>query len=345
MATSAPFYYGWLVLGVGGLATFAGTGISQSVLGGIQNLIFEDMGWDRSTIAFAVTAGTWTSGLISPLFGRVADRYGPRGLMPLAALVAGVSFLALSGIQEVWHFYLAFIIGRAMVTPVFLGVVNNTVAVNFFQRRRGFAMGLVAMGRPVGGALTIQIMSLIALGYSWRVAYRYQAIFAFVMVVPLLLVMRRRPEDIGLAPDGDPPNLAGEATPRRGSASVSQSASGRKEFDWRGGEAVMTPTFWLVGSAMAVTVMIFGAMQFQVVPYLRDSGLSQATAAGGLSLSWLLGGPAFPSWGYLSDRFSARRLALGMLVMSAMIMLLLLSGGGGYRGFVLKSSGAYLPRR
>ncbi len=138
---NTPFYYGWLVLGVAALGAFAATGVAQVVLGGIQNLIFEDMGWDRSTIAFAVTAGTWTSGLLTPLVGRLVDRHGPRGLMPIAALIVGVCFFGIAGIQSVWQFYLAYIIARTIANPNLVGVVPRTVAVNFFQRKRNLALG------------------------------------------------------------------------------------------------------------------------------------------------------------------------------------------------------------
>ena len=90
--------------------TYAATGATQLVLGGVQNFIFEDLGWERSTIAYAVTAGTWASGLLTPFAGRLADRYGPRGLMPLAALIAGACFFALAGVSAVWHFYAAYIV-------------------------------------------------------------------------------------------------------------------------------------------------------------------------------------------------------------------------------------------
>ena len=88
-----PIFYGWVALAMAALGTFAATGVAQVVIGGVQSLIFEDMGWERSTIAFAVTAGTWASGLLTPFIGRLADRHGPRRLMPPAALVVGGCYL------------------------------------------------------------------------------------------------------------------------------------------------------------------------------------------------------------------------------------------------------------
>ena len=194
-----PFYYGWLILAMSAVGTYAATGSTQLVFGGVQNFIFEDMGWDRSTIAYAVTAGTWASGLITPFVGRLADRYGPRGLMPIAAFIAGVSFFAIGGMQTVWHFYAAYIVARTIASPMLVGVVPRTAAVNFFSRRRNLALGISAMARPFGGAINIQIFSLIALAASWRAAFQVQGIISLLIVIPLFLVMRRSPSDIGLA--------------------------------------------------------------------------------------------------------------------------------------------------
>ena len=104
-----PFYYGWLILGMSSMATFAASGVSQVVLGGIQVYITDDTGWDKSTLSYAATAGTWLSGLIAPVIGRLADHYGPRWLMSTGLLIAGVCFLMLSGVNAVWQFYAAYV--------------------------------------------------------------------------------------------------------------------------------------------------------------------------------------------------------------------------------------------
>jgi sugar phosphate permease len=312
-----PFYYGWLILAVSAMGTYAATGSAQLVLGGVQNFIFEDMSWDRSTIAYAVTAGTWTSGFLTPFIGRLADKYGPRGLMPIAALIAGLAFLALGGIQSVWQFYLAYIIARAIPNPILVGVVPRTAAVNFFRRKRNLAMGISAMARPFGGSINIQIFSLIANAYSWRTAYRIHGMVALVIVLPLLVVMRRRPSDIGLEPDGDQPEaiLDQSTLQRRDSA---------REFSWTATEAAVTWSFWLIVVAESLVTLTSGTINFQIVPYLRDSGASVAMAAIGLSLSSLLGSLGNPFWGYLSDRFSPRKMLLGLLSLTCVAVALFL---------------------
>ena len=311
-----PFYYGWLILAMSAVGTYAATGATQLVFGGVQNFIFEDMGWERSTIAYAVTAGTWASGLLTPFVGRLADRYGPRGLMPLAAFIAGVCFFALAGIHAVWQFYIAYIIARAIANPMLVGVVPRTAAVNFFSRRRNLALGISAMARPFGGAINIQIFSLIAIATSWRTAFRAHGVVSLLIVIPLLLIMRRRPSDIGLNPDGAP----AATQPSRGRASSDTSTrtptTAPHEKDWRAGQAARTPAFWLIVIAEALVILISGTINFQIVPYLRDVGISPAVAAGALSISSLFGSLGNPFWGWLSDIFSPRRLALITLAIS-----------------------------
>ena len=323
------------MLGTAALVALATTGIATVVLAGIQSLIFEDMDWDRSTIAFAVTGGTWAAGLVTPVVGRLADRYGPRKLMPVTAIFVALCFFGLSGIKTVWQFYVAFIAARVIGGPFLVSLVPRTAAVNFFRRKRNLALALTSMFNPVGSAINIQVISLIAQAASWRVAYRFLGVFLLILVVPLFLIMRRRPEDIGLLPDGDRAPLAGEAGPRDSPGRRGSTSTQAEEFDWRPSEAARTSTFWLIVAAELVIILGGGALVFQVVPYLADSGVSFPLAAGALSLSALLGAVLNPGWGYLADRFSPRRVAMAKLVVSIAVTSLFLLTHPPERAFVL----------
>ena len=319
-----PFYYGWLIMGMAALATFACTGITQVVLGGIQDFISEDTGWSHSTIALAVTLGTWSSGFISPLFGRLADRHGPRWLMPLATIAMAIAFFSLSQGRRVWHFYAAYIFGRGLGNPILIGVVPRTVAVNFFRRRRNLALALNSLNRPIGSAINIQIIAVIAARYSWRVAYRYMGILSLAMVIPLIIIMRRRPEDIGLLPDGAKPTLS--TLSREGGGGTG--ASVREvdpEFSWTSGEAMRTKAFWLIGMTTVLALLGAATIGFAMVPYLRDEAdMSTAQAAGVLSLSTFLAIGVL-GWGYLADKITPRRLLIVVLVASSALVIYLLS--------------------
>ena len=328
-----PVFYGWVVLAMTALGTYAATGVAQVVIGGIQNLIFDDLGWDRSTIAFAVTAGTWMSGLLAPLFGRLVDQHGPRRLMPPAALIAGVSFIALAGIREVWHFCAACMIARAIANPALVGVVPRTVAVNFFNRKRNLAIGLVSTFRPVSGAINIQIISVIAAASSWRVAYRLLGVFSILLVVPLFLIMRKRPEDIGLRPDGD--ESAAHLRPAAPAARRMGQTPASSDGSWSAGEALATSAFWLIVSAEMLTILTSGTVGYQIVPFLVDSGISQPIAVIALSLSSLLGALVNPGWGMLADRYQPRLLATFATAVTLATAAFFIPTAGGAGGFVV----------
>ena len=330
-----PIFYGWVALAMAALGTFAATGVAQVVIGGVQSLIFEDMGWERSTIAFAVTAGTWASGLLTPFIGRLADRHGPRRLMPPAALVVGGCYFALAGISRVWHFYAAYIIARAVANPILVGVVVRTVAVNFFRRRRNLAIGLVSTFRPGSGAVNIQIISFVAAASSWRTAYRALGAFSLLLALPLFLIMRRRPEDIGLRPDGDAPIATASSSPQSSARGGGARAAADGEDSWSAREAIATPAFWLIVAAEMLTILTSGTVGYQIAPFLEDSGMSQTAAALALSVSSLLGAAVNPGWGLLADRFQPRLLAAFATALTLAISALFIPFGQGPAGFAV----------
>ena len=69
---------------------------SSDSFGGIQDLIGQETGWDRKTVALAATLGTWASGLTMPFIGRLVDRFGPRWIMLIAANMVGIGYIYLS---------------------------------------------------------------------------------------------------------------------------------------------------------------------------------------------------------------------------------------------------------
>ncbi|MCE2463686.1 MAG: MFS transporter [Dehalococcoidia bacterium] len=321
-----PFYYGWLILAMAALGTLAATGVSQVVLGGIQGFILEDMEWDRSTIALAALAGTWSSALLSPVVGRLADRYGPRWLMPFGLTVVGICLIGFSLCNSIWQFFIPYIVARGVSNPVLIGIVPRTAAVNFFRRKRNIALSLTGMSRPVTGAINIQIISAFAVAYSWRTAYRYLGALSFFLILPLMVLMRRRPEDIGLLPDGARPREIGEEPSPIDGHSGHRSAIGNRdqEFNWTAKEAFRTRALWFVGICTALGTMGGSSIGFSMVLYLQEEvGISKAQAAGVLSISTFMAISNL-GWGYLADRFTPRWcLIVAMVSASASVLYLL----------------------
>ena len=198
-------FYGWYIIALTGLAgAFAG-GTSQAFFGLFVKPIEAEFGWNRTTIAGAITSATLLAGLTSALVGKLADKQGPRLLMTVGVALYGLAYLGMTLVTQLWHLYLAYIVARVAGLHLMSGVVPRTAAVNWFRRRRGRALGLQQMAMPLGGAsLAFVAGVLISAGVEWRTVLAGFGIIAFLMLaIPIPLIMRRQPEDLGLLPDGD----------------------------------------------------------------------------------------------------------------------------------------------
>lgn len=294
-----PFFYGWLVLGTAATGAFIAAGVAQTVLGGVQDLIAGDMGWDRKTIALAATLGTWVSGLTMPFIGKLVDRFGPRWMMTFAALFVGIGIVGLSGSQNALQFFFLYIAVRAIAGPNLQNLIPRTVAVNFFQRRRNLAIGITSLNRIFGESANIQIITAISNAYSWRVAYRSLGLIAIPLSLPIWLLMRHKPEDVGESQDGTSPE---DTTDHSLSA---KTLNGH----WSVREILSLPSFWFILAGEFIAVSVTSMVIFQLVPYLVDGGVSQVAAAGALTLGNLLGGVSVPIWGWLTDKFTTKKIA------------------------------------
>jgi len=321
-------YYGWIVIAVGALGTYASSGSAQVTLAGIQTLIFEDTGWDRSTIALGITIGTWVAGLLTPVFGKIADTHGPRLAMPLTSLIVGVCFYWIGGMSAIWHFYVAYIIARGLGNPVLIGVMPRTVAVNFFDRKRNLALGIVSMARPCFGAINVQLITLISTWSSWRTAYKLLGVYSILLTIPLSLFIRKDPESIGLLPDGEKPKLSNQE-----SFIKSEEVADIDKHIWSAREAAKTFTLWSIVSAEFLIILTSGTIGFQLVPYLHESGLPISMAALAWTISTLLNAFSNPIWGFLSDIYSPRKLVLSAMPICLVVTSIFLLIDGGYPGF------------
>ena len=321
-------YYGWIVIAVGALGTYASSGSAQVTLAGIQTLIFEDTGWDRSTIALGITIGTWVAGLLTPVFGKIADTHGPRLAMPLTSLIVGVCFYWIGGMSAIWHFYVAYIIARGLGNPVLIGVMPRTVAVNFFDRKRNLALGIVSMARPCFGAINVQLITLISTWSSWRTAYKLLGVYSILLTIPLSLFIRKDPESIGLLPDGEKPKLSNQE-----SFIKSKEVAYIDKHIWSAREAAKTFTLWAIVSAEFLIILTSGTIGFQLVPYLHESGLPISMAALAWTISTLLNAFSNPIWGFLSDIYSPRKLVLSAMPICLVVTSIFLLIDGGYPGF------------
>ena len=264
-------YLGWWVVGAVVLVAFSRVAFFNPILGIFIDPLQDEFGWSRTEIAGALSIGTLVGAFSSPLLGRFVDRYGGRRFMVVGVLTIGVLLLLLALIDALWQFYILFGLGRAIVTGVIEIAIAVTVA-NWFIRNRGRATGLMMVGTR-GGMVIMPLIVLLFLSLAdWRAAFAALGLLILLFtVLPPFLFVRRRPEDLGLAPDGDPPLPATGARSRRRSASAS-------DPQWSVRQAVRTRAFWLLLFGTSQLFFAGGATNLALVSHLEDNGLSQTSA-------------------------------------------------------------------
>src|SRR4029434_7840420 len=126
-----PFFYGWIIVAITMVAGVLAAGVSNITMAVVLKPISDDLGWSRSLTAAAVTAGAVSGGLLSPLFGPIADRLGPRFLLPLRAALVGLLAFGASLSSEPWQFYATFVPARALTEFLLCGMISFTAVTNW----------------------------------------------------------------------------------------------------------------------------------------------------------------------------------------------------------------------
>ena len=322
-------YYGWYVVGVALVGSFLAGGLTSQVFFSVMlKPLTEDLGWTRTEVSGAITLGTLAGGFLSPISGTLVDRYGPRWLAPLGALVICGALLLLASVQSLVVFYVSFIVARAFSSATMTGVVSQSIGVNWFRRMRGRVLGMLGMAVPLGGSFGAIVAQPIIDGPGWRAVFHAAPILLlFLYVLPAFALYRRRPEDLGLKPDGDS-DVPGE----NGSIARQPPAP---ELSWTVRDAFRTKALWLLLSATFIGRLASGAVSFHLVAYYTDKGMSGEVGALSISLFALFGAVSSFIWGFLIERMPERLLLAGAMLLSGFTLLFMIPVETAAPGLVL----------
>lgn len=322
------FYYGWKIVGVGFVGNFLLTGVQAYVFGVFFKPMSEELGWTRAMYSGVQSVSTAVHGLVAPFIGPIIDKRGARGLMIFGAVVGGAGFAALGLVRGLWGFYL--IRGILTVGIACAGSLTiNVVLCNWFVRKRGKAVAAGIMGSSFGGVVMTPVATHLILTYGWRMTWVFLGIAVWVVVIPAVaFFMKRRPEDIGLLPDGGQGSrVKGQGTEDGGEGSGFTSGSSIPgplplEVTWTRSEAMRTSTLWLTILIFGLGSMGPGVIGIHYFPFLTDIGL-EVTAAGVVVSVLAVSIFVFRlSWGFLVDRYQVR--SCGVIVFASCVLLMVL---------------------
>lgn len=295
---STKIFYGWWVV--------AACFVSMAMAGGIGNLSFpiflkpltEEFGWSRAQVSGGISAFMLAIAVTAPLVGRIVGLYGARAVMGPAALVVGLCLMLLARLTTLWQLYaLRLCVGVAFTALAHIPV--NVTLSRWFVRKRGRAMGIAMIGSSVGGLVLTPLVAFSVDSLGWRPTLVVLGGVMWVVLAPVLFwLMRNKPANLGLLPDGD----------RRGAQMTGTTVVATDE-GMSAGEAVRSGRFWaLVGVYLLAYTCVFSAMVHQY-PYFTDQGFPAGHAA--LLVSTLLSFAVLSgvSFGWASDRYDVLRLS------------------------------------
>jgi MFS family permease len=291
-----PIFYGWIIVAV----TFVTMGIGVNARTAFSLLfppILDEFQWDRGVTAGAFSFGFVVSGVLSPTIGRMMDRFGPRGVMQLGTALMASGFLLAPLTSRPWHLYLTIgvLVGGGSVCLGYSG--QSLFLPNWFARRRGLAIGIAFSGVGLGSVTLLPWVQSMILATGWREACWALGLLILIVLAPINLLLRKRPEDIGLHPDGDAaPPTSGPAHP----ANVVDRAWA--SVDWTLRRAVRTARFWWIALGYFCALYAWYAVQVHQTKYLQEIGFSANRSAWALGLVSLIGVVGQVWLGHASDR-------------------------------------------
>jgi MFS family permease len=335
------FFYGWYIVAVGILVNIAGTFAFSSTLSIFLKPITEELGVSRGAFSLIRTFEIGVAALIVPLLGPWIDRHGGRGVLILGVLMEGAGLLLSSLVQSFWQFALVrcslVIAGEALLGSL---VINVTIA-QWFVRKRGRAMGIANLGTGVAKlSIPLAAASLFVL-VGWRQTWAVFGIVAPILVIaPALILVRRRPEDIGLLPDGDAPRPNIDASVEKTTPQDSPTRTERAA--WTRGEALRLPTFWLLVVTFGIASVGIAGLNLHIFSYVTDIGYSPLVAASFMSTIALTQLGSTLAWGMLADKFDIRKVSCVQFLIQGVGLITAISSSQiqfTYVGFFLYGTG------
>ena len=339
----SKFFYGWTIVAVGFLAHIASTFSISSTLSVFLKPLSSDLGVSRGVFSLIRTGEVLIGAVAAPFVGTLLDRHGSKWLMAAGGVVSGVGFILLGQARDFWQFLL---VRWLIVSPgdALMGqmVVNVTIS-RWFVRMRGRALALTGMGHGLAKVgMPLCAASLIAYA-GWRGTWVVFGLLTLALVVgPSLLFMRRRPEDMGLLPDGKS-NADNEST------TDTKTPHGKKinhaptdDVVWTRREALRTPAFWLIVTTFGVAHVGVSGLNLHVFSFVSDQGHTATVAALVMSTIAVMQFSTPIVWGLCAERMNIGRVIMAKFVIQAAGISLALSDPGLvslYAGFFLYGIG------
>lgn len=290
-------HYGWIVAAVTFVLILITAGVRAAP--GVLIVPFEEeFGWSRATISFAIGVNLLLYGAIGPFAAAAMDRFGVRRTMALA-MTATAAAVALSPLMhQSWQLVLLWGVVVGLSCGFIGAYLAAYIAARWFQARRGLVVGVLTAANAAGQLVFLPSMAAVATHAGWRVMAVGLGLLLIAFVPVLVLLMRERPEQLGLAPYGDPRGPQPVAPPQGNPVATAFRALG---------DGARSRDFWLIaGGYFVCGASTNGLIGTHLIPACVDHGLTEVVGAGLLAATGVFSFIGGTASGWLSDRFDNR---------------------------------------
>jgi MFS family permease len=293
-----PFYYGWVIVGIAFVTMAVGV-TARTAFSLLMPSLIDEFHWDRGVAAGAFSFGFLVSALLSPIVGRMIDLRGPRIVIMCGVTLTTAGLLLAPYIDRPWHLYatLGVLVGGGANMMTY--TVHSQFLPNWFVTRRGLAISVAFAGAGIGAIALLPWLQSIILVQGWRASCWAIGLLVLLAVAPPNLFVWKKPEDIGLLPDG----RASAATTAAGQQKPSNVVDPVwAATEWTLARASRTARFWWIVVGYFCALMAWYAVQVHQTKYLTEIGFTPLVAAWALGAVSVVGIPGQIILGGLSDR-------------------------------------------
>jgi MFS family permease len=294
-------FYGWVVLAASATIVCVGMGAMFS-LGVFLGPIEQSMQWSRAAISTVALLNWVGMGLGSFVWGALSDRIGARGVAVAGGFLLGLGLVLSSQVQALWQLYVTFGFMVGFAVGAFYAPLTST-ATKWFTARRGLAVGLVSSGIGIGILTIAPLSRALTSAWDWRVAMLLLGDLAWLVIIPVALLLREQPAEMGATAMGGGPAAGAQYTTA---------------------QVLATPQFWVIAITHFACCAAHSGPIFHMVTHATDQGIPAMAAASVLGLSGLASIAGRLGGGVLADRYGAKpTLITGLALQAAMIFLYL----------------------
>ncbi len=300
-------FFGWWMTIAGGLLCIWGYGYTSYGFSALFKPIAEELGFSRTSTSVAASITRFEGGVGAPLVGYISDRYGPRISVFTGIFMVGLGLLLMNWVHSLWAFYVIWSVITATGINISLSMPLDVAITNWFVKKRGKALSIKWVFSGLSGVIGLPIVALLISAYGWRMACVIGGLVMWIVGLPLVwfFIKPHRPEYYGLLPDGASTEAQGRAEIEQAGITYSLEAG---EVEFTIGQAMRTPTFWLLIVAYMFHGALYPVMNIHCIPFLTDRGMNPLVAAGTMSIYVSASIPARFLGGVIADRVRTSRI-------------------------------------